>query len=229
MPKQRRAIPARSARTSAKTVSRRTMRAPKPTAPVERSQPAKQTAETAPTSPPKKPTYYEAIALYESGVRALQRHDFLAAADAFRNVVLRYPDERELLERARLYLRVCERETSQRPAGPQTTQERIYAATVALNAGDADAAFSHLRKALEQDPNSDHAHYTLAVALISRAQTDEALTHLQRAVALNPDNRSLARKDADLEAVRHLGPFRALLDVSDGTSLAARKRPRGRR
>jgi tetratricopeptide (TPR) repeat protein len=205
------------------------MRAPKPTAPVERSQPAKQTAETAPTSPPKKPTYYEAIALYESGVRALQRHDFLAAADAFRNVVLRYPDERELLERARLYLRVCERETSQRPAGPQTTQERIYAATVALNAGDADAAFSHLRKALEQDPNSDHAHYTLAVALISRAQTDEALTHLQRAVALNPDNRSLARKDADLEAVRHLGPFRALLDVSDGTSLAARKRPRGRR
>ena len=33
----------------------------------------------------------------------------------FRTVLERYPDERELLERARLYLRVCERETSRQP------------------------------------------------------------------------------------------------------------------
>ena len=72
------------------------------------------------------------------GVRALQRHDFQAAADSLRGVIQRYPGERELVERARLYLQVCERETARRPSGPQTPSEWVYAATVALNSGDVE-------------------------------------------------------------------------------------------
>src|SRR5918992_168303 len=63
-----------------------------------------------PQPPPRKPTYHEAVAMYERGLQALQRRDFAASADALRTVIERYPDERELLERARLYLKVCERE-----------------------------------------------------------------------------------------------------------------------
>jgi hypothetical protein len=40
--------------------------------------------------------------MYERGLQALQRRDFAAAAEALRNVIARYPDERVLLERARL-------------------------------------------------------------------------------------------------------------------------------
>src|SRR5688572_3942680 len=53
----------------------------------------------------RKPGYYEAIAIYEGGVRALQRHDFDKAADQFRQIIDRYPEERELHERSVLYLR----------------------------------------------------------------------------------------------------------------------------
>ena len=94
----------------------------------------------APPAPPRRPAFYEALAVYETGVRALQRHDFEAAADSLRGVIQRYPGERELVERARLYLQVCERETARRPSGPQTPSESVYAATVALNAGDVDGA-----------------------------------------------------------------------------------------
>src|SRR5688572_14175708 len=58
-----------------------------------------------PGPPPRKPGYYEAIAIYETGVRALQRHDYEKAADQFRQIIERYPDERELHERSVLYLR----------------------------------------------------------------------------------------------------------------------------
>ena len=179
-----------------------------------------------PPAPPRKPTFYEAIALYETGVRALQKHDFDSAATSFRAVVQQYPGERELLERARLYLRVCERETAQRPAGPQSAQERVYAATMALNAGDSETALSHLQRAIDQDPNSDHAHYILAVALSARAKKDDALRHLRRAVELNPENRVLALQDEDLEALRHHEGFHAVLDSPDGSS---KRRPRVRR
>lgn len=161
---------------------------------------------------PKKPSFYEAIAIYESGVRGLQRHDYPAAAESFRQVLQRYPEERELIERARLYLRVCERETAQRPAGPQTTAERVYAATMSLSAGDSDAALGHVRRALDQEPASHHAHYMMAVIHSTRAETAKAVEHLRRAIELNPDSRSLARQDADLERLRESPTVKSLLE-----------------
>jgi tetratricopeptide (TPR) repeat protein len=183
-------------------------------------------AQAAPTPPARKPAYYEAIALYESGVRGLQRHDYDVAAAAFRSVLERYPDERELHERARLYLRVCERETARRPAAPQTPQERVYAATVALNAGDHATAMEHLRRALEESPDSDHAHYIMAVALAAQGAVDASLEHLRQAVTLNPENRALARQDPDLDNVRDHEGFR---DLIDSPAAASRRRPRVRR
>lgn len=179
-----------------------------------------------PPPPPKKPAYYEAIALYERGVQALQRHNYPAAAEHLRTVIDRYPDERELVERARLYLRVCERETSRQPATPTTPEERVYAATVSLNSGDHDAALDHLNKALTDDPDSDHAHYIMAVALSMRGRRDTALDHLRQAIALNPENRSLARQDPDLESLRDHDAFRAVLDTPPADTARRRVRPR---
>jgi tetratricopeptide (TPR) repeat protein len=180
-----------------------------------------------PPPPPKKPGYYEALAMYENGVRALQRHDFQGAAAQFRAIIERYPEERELQERSQLYLRVCDRETARRPPTPQSPQERVYAATVALNAGDTAAALDHLQRALSDAPDSDHAHYIMSVALASKGDSSQALEHLRRAITLNPDNRALARQDPDLEGVRGIDGFADLLDVPEGP--AARTRARKRR
>jgi hypothetical protein len=168
--------------------------------------------EPAPSPAPKKPSFYEAIAIYESGVRGLQRHDYASAAESFRQVLQRYPEERELIERARLYLRVCERETAQRPAGPQTTAERVYAATMSLSAGDSDAALGHVQRALDQEPANHRAHYMMAVIHSTRSETDKAVEHLRRAIELNPDSRLLARQDADLERLRESPTVKSLLE-----------------
>lgn len=229
--KQRRVTEARSPKK--KTVDRpRRAESPRRAAPVTTRPAAAPTVADPPPAPPvvaKKPAYYEAIAIYETGVRALQKHDFSTAAEQFRAVIQRYPDERELLERARLYLRVCERETANRPATPRTPDERVYAATVALNAGDSDAALEHLRQALGDAPDHDHGHYIMAVALCDKGDSQGALEHLRQAIELNPDNRSNAKQDPDLAPVRVLDGFRQILEAPD---LMARKRtpvPRVRR
>jgi tetratricopeptide (TPR) repeat protein len=194
------------------TVAPRVVRAPEPV-PV-------------PPPAPRKPGYYEALAMYENGVRALQRHDYQGAATQFRTIMERYPEERELQERSHLYLRVCERETARRPATPQTPQERVYAATVALNAGDTGTALDHLTRALSDSPESDHAHYIMSVALASKGDSGQALDHLRRAITLNPENRALARQDPDLEPLRSADEFR---DLTDAPSGAGRGRTRKRR
>jgi Tfp pilus assembly protein PilF len=161
--------------------------------------------------------------MYERGVQALQRRDFAASAEALRNVIERYPDERELLERARLYLKVCERELEPKEPAPKTADEWAYAATVALNAGDESSAIRHLQRALTEDPRHDHAQYMMAVVAVRRADAVAALDHLRQAVSLNPENRSLARQDPELEALRDEPTFRALVDgpASDSSARTA--------
>ena len=236
MTKSRRALTARtSARSARKSTAKRAAavkRRPTKTVKTEtrsstmlRRTPARPaTAEdSAPAAPAQKPTYHEAVAMYERGLQALQRRDFAAAAAALRSVIDRYPDERELLERARLYLKVCERELEPKEPAPKTANEWVYAATVSLNAGDEAAAVQHLQRALAADASHDHAHYMMAVASMRRSDPDSALDHLRHAVTLNPENRSLARQDPDLDALRYAPGFRAALDAPLPEAVASPK------
>jgi tetratricopeptide (TPR) repeat protein len=204
---------AKRAKTSAPT-DKSTLRAPEPVHP------------QAPPPPPRRPAFYEALAIYETGVRALQRHDFEAAADSLRGVIQRYPSERELVERARLYLQVCERETARRPSGPQTPAESVYAATVALNAGDVETALGHLNRAIDRAPDSDHAHYIMSVALVDKGDIAMALVHLKHAISLNPDNRAVALQDPDLGALHDLEAFHKAVGSAGDTMLPRRTKAR---
>jgi tetratricopeptide (TPR) repeat protein len=155
----------------------------------------------------------EAVALYERGLEALQRHAFGDAASLFDSVLRQYPDEKELHERVRLYLNICERQATPKEAAPQTQEERLYAATLAINGGRYDQALANLRLVRDEDPDNDHALYMLAVAHAQRGEPAEAIAHLERAIALNPENRALAKNDPDLEPLRGDDAFRTALDT----------------
>lgn len=176
----------------------------------------------------KRASYQEAVRLYEAGLAALQRREFGAAGQALRQVIEQFPDERELHDRARLYLRVCDRQSEPSPPPPRTLDERIYAATVALNAGDPAPALRHLQSAVAEAPDHDHVQYMLAVAHALRGETEPALDYLRRAIELNPDNRMLARQEADFESLRNLEAFKRATEAPASPSGAARRRPRSR-
>jgi len=156
-------------------------------------------AAPAPAGQARRANYADAVDLYEKGLEALQRHDYNKALEFFERVLTSFPDEREMHERVRLYLNVCRRHATPRAGAPQTVQERLYASTLALNGGRYDEAISHLRLVRDEDPDNDHALYMLAVAHAQRGEHAESIAHLERAIALNPENRALARRDADLD------------------------------
>lgn len=181
-------------------------------------------AQPASQAPQRRATYVEAVALYERGLEALQRHDFAGASGLFESVLRLYPEERELHERVRLYLNICQRQATPKEAAPQTQEERLYAATLAINGGRYDQALANLRLVRDEDPDNDHALYMLAVAHAQRGEPAEAIAHLERAIALNPENRALAKRDADLEPLRGDEAFRTALDAP-AAPRAERRRP----
>jgi len=160
-------------------------------------------------------------------MRALQEHRFQEAADAFRAVLVQYPEEKELNDRVRLYLALCERHLSRAPE-PRTLEERLYAATLALNAGDKPTAMRHLEKVVAQDPNHDGALYMLGVAYAMSDDPDTALSYLRRAIQQNPENRALALQDGDLERLMQDASIRAALEATAGRSADTHAPPRQR-
>jgi tetratricopeptide (TPR) repeat protein len=174
--------------------------------------------------PARRATYVEAIGVYERGMRALQGHDFSSAAIIFESILRLYPEEKELHERVRQYLIICARQVKPKEAAPQTQEERLYAATLAINGGRYDQAIANLRLVRDEDPDNDHALYMLAVAHAQRGEPAEAIAHLERAIALNPENRGLAKSDPDLEPIRGDDAFRTALDTPS-VPRADRRRP----
>ena len=136
-------------------------------------------------------------AWYERGLAALARRDFAGAAARMNEVLTRFPGERDMHERVRLYLRVCARELQPKAAAPRSLEEQVYAATIALNAGDEEAAL-RLLKAAGRD-EAGRVAYMLAVVHVRRGARADALLELRRATEQDPENRALARRDMDFE------------------------------
>lgn len=184
-----------------------------------------------PAPPPRRSTYADAVLLYERGLHALQAKRYKDAADTLKRVIAEFPEEIELHERAQLYIRVCERQITPPDATPKTPEEQVYAATLALNAGNTDRAVALATAALQRDAENDAAEYLLGVALATRGDSKGAMAHLARALELNPDIRDAMFKEPELQALRDTAELQALLAAAATAPPRREKRvqPKARR
>jgi hypothetical protein len=167
----------------------------------------------------------EAVALLDSGMRALQGHDYKAAAQWFRTILASEEGDRALNDRARVYLEVCLRELQKKPSEPTTIEDRLTEATAALNVGDENRAERLARLVVMEDSHQDLAHYLLAAVEARRGNTQRALASLEQAIALRPDVSAQALHDEDFERLRDSEVFQRLTEATGGRP--ARRRGRG--
>jgi len=159
-------------------------------------------------------------------MEALQHHQYGPAAESFTQLVERHPLERALLDRARVYLELCARELSRRPTEPRTIEERLTAATAALNNLSHDRAESLARGVLAEDPHQDLALYLLAVIEVRRGSFDKALSYLGQAIALSPEARAQARHEPDFEPLFDVPAFQELTELPSQAAPGGARKPR---
>ena len=149
-----------------------------------------------------------ALKNFEVAIRYFQKKDYDRAVPLFEKVVA--SPVREFAARARVHLRFCEskRKHEVRPK----TAEGCYARGVAaLNSGDLDQALQYLNKSDKMTPNQEYVHYALAATYGRQGDPDHALSHLEAAIRLRPQNRVQALQDEDFQAVAGDPRFARLL------------------
>ena len=146
---------------------------------------------------------------YEKGTAALQKKKYDEAEKHFRTLVDGFGDERELADRARLYLAVCQRQTkaAARPAGD--AEDVYYAALVEKNRKNYQGAIEQLKKSVRRNGDGK-VPYLLACCYAQINEAESALEALEQAIAEDEGSRALARRDPDFEPLRSSDVFQKL-------------------
>lgn len=159
---------------------------------------------------PEAPARRQQLKTYEEALKYFQQQKFLRAKQLLEHV-LEGPSK-ELGDRAKTHLRVCEQRISRPPVPVLKTAEDHYTQGIALmNLGRWDEAREHLDRALKAAPKADHIVYAMAALDCLTGEADSAMENLKIAIQLRPENRYHARNDEDFSFLQEDPRFTELL------------------
>ncbi len=146
---------------------------------------------------------------FEAAVRLFHARQFKEARDLFQQAVA--GPERDVANRARMHMAMCDRRLQQTTVNLHSAEDYYNYGIALINSRNVAEARTHLEKALEIAPASDHIHYALALAQALGGDFAHAHDNLKRAIELEPRNRLIARQDADFAPLANQPPFDALI------------------
>lgn len=152
-------------------------------------------------SPEQEKAYRE----FEHAVALVYKQEYERARGELRAVAERHPQDRELLDRVRIYLKVCESRTQK---NPRADSSDVYLqALLRYNEGEYEEALKMLDKTVRQTPRDPRVVYLSACARLAHGEREEGMRLLHEAVELDPANRYRALNDPDLEEIRAAEDF----------------------
>jgi tetratricopeptide (TPR) repeat protein len=157
----------------------------------------------------------QALELFEKAVNAVGKHDYGRAKEILETLISSHPEERDVLERARAYLALCDRALEKKPAfRPKTFEDLLNYGVYLHNRGEFQEALKYLQQAAEIHPKNEHVLYCVAASAARSGDAAVAMKALRSAIVANPASRAQARSDSDFDPIREDEEFSALVHSS---------------
>ena len=147
---------------------------------------------------------------FDRGVTALQRKKTDEAERHLLDLIQKYPDEKELVDRARVYLAVCERQKNAARAALVEPEDFYYVALLEKNRGNVTESIERAKRAGRKN-GGGKVDFLLACCYAQSGEIDTAVEHLRKAIEDDHRNRILARHDRDFDPLRDTPAFQELL------------------
>lgn len=147
------------------------------------------------------------IEAFEKAVKAFGKKEYDKAREIFEDIVKSHGDERDLADRCRSYLLMCERAEKRSGPKPKTFEELLHHGIFLHNQGLYDDALKAFEHAAEIHPRSEHVLYCIAACQARRGDEAASVKALQSAIKADPANRAQARLDEDFDGLRDSDAF----------------------
>ncbi len=163
----------------------------------------------------KKDEYQKALAAYAEAIKEFRRERFDKAVEALRGFVEKHPAEKELVDRAKIYIAVAESRSKGKgePIVLKSAEDHYQYGIFKMNAGEHDEALKLFEKAEKLEPESGKVSYALADLTCLMGRTDDCLEHLKKAVQADKSFRVLAQNEPDFEPLWEDKKFKAITRI----------------
>ncbi|MEW6129434.1 MAG: tetratricopeptide repeat protein [Acidobacteriota bacterium] len=142
-----------------------------------------------------------AMAAFEQALKLFNKHNYAPARDAFERILQKFSDQADVVAGARKYIAICEQRLARTPAAPKNPEALYDQGVFELNNANVQEAINLFEKALKGKPTADHILYSLAAAYARLQNPKKSLDALNRAISIQPVNRSRARSDIDFASL----------------------------
>jgi tetratricopeptide (TPR) repeat protein len=147
----------------------------------------------------KKDIYEKALAAYGEALKEFHKGKFDRAQDLLKSFVEKFDAERELVDRARIYLDIIKEKGKKETVSLKTADDYFYYGVYKINSGAYEEAVKLLEKALEMKGDEGKVFYLMADAYILQGKIDEALEFLKKAFQKDKFYKILAQNETDFE------------------------------
>lgn len=159
-------------------------------------------------------TAVKALKEYEDALKAFRKGDYAKSIPSFEKIVEEHPVDREIRDRARIWLKAARIRAAGEPQMPRDPDDLYYQGVLAMNDDRLDVAAGIFEQVVSKRPDSDKAHYALAAVCGLRNDAAGAAAHLSTAIRISPTNRVHALNDPDFDLVREEAEITSLLGGS---------------
>lgn len=149
----------------------------------------------------KKDEYQKALAAFGEAIKEFRKEKYDKAAEMLQTFIEKHPSDRELVDRAKIYIAVCEeRAAESKESLPlKTADDYFHFGVYKANAGDFEEAQKLLEKSQKMNPEDGKVSYALADLFCLMGQPDVCLEHLKKAIQIDKFYRILAQNETDFE------------------------------
>ena len=143
--------------------------------------------------------FEKSMSQYEQAMRVFHKGDFGKAEELLAAFVANESQERELFDRAQLYLTICRGKKDKTSLPLKTFDDYFNAGVYNINSGLQKEALKLLTKAGELEPKEGRVPYMMSMAAFKDGDEEGSLKYLQKAVQLDEYFKILAQNETDFE------------------------------
>jgi tetratricopeptide (TPR) repeat protein len=147
----------------------------------------------------KKNTYEKILEAYGQAMKAFRKGDFAKAKELFADFIEKYESEKEIVDRIRIYLALCENRQKKEIVSLKTFEDYYEYAVYKQNQNDYDQTIKLLEKAKELNPKVGKVPYLMALTYCLIKENDKCLESLKDAVHIDKFFGILAQNESGFE------------------------------
>lgn len=136
---------------------------------------------------------------YGQAMKSFRKGDCAKAGELFKAFLEKYDTEKELVDRAQIYLSICENRQNKETISLETFEDYYEYAVYKNNQGDLEQAIKLLEKAKAKNPKEGKAAYLMALTYCQMGESDKCLENLKDAVHKDKFFSILAQNESGFE------------------------------